>query len=583
MAGGGERSCFPREAGIGTMYIPTTAGEIRKLGWDRLDVILVTGDGYIDSPYIGSAVIGKVLLGAGYRVGIIAQPDVSSGEDINRLGEPLLFWGVSAGSLDSMVANRTASGKKRKQDDYTPGGINNRRPDRASIVYANLIRKYCGNSSPIVLGGIEASLRRVAHYDYWTDRIRRSILFDAKADYLVYGMGEKTVLELAGTLKRGGDPSILRGLCYIAGNLPGDALELPSYQETAADKEAFTRMFHTFYRNNDPVTASRLAQRQDTRYLVHNPPAPVLSSVELDAVHDLEYERDLHPFYRSQGQIKALDSIRSSITTHRGCYGECNFCAITVHQGRTVSWRSEQSIIREAEIIASRTGFKGTIFDVGGATANMYGIECFKKLREGACADRRCLVPEICERMEVNHSAQISLLRGLRRVKGVKRVIVASGIRYDLVLADARFGRDYLVELLKHHVSGQMKIAPEHSDGRVLRLMGKPGTDILRKFRELYYSIASRLNQDRHLSYYIFAAHPGCTESDMKSLKSFFRDKLRIIPRQVQVFTPTPSTYSSLMYWTGKNPFTGEPVFVERTYRGRERQKDAVCGGNKTL
>ncbi len=560
------------------MFIPTTADEVRRMGWKSLDVILVTGDSYIDSPYIGSAVIGKVLINAGFRVGVIAQPEVASGGDIGRLGEPALFWGVTAGSLDSMVANRTASGKKRKGDDYTPGGLNNRRPDRASIVYANLIKKYFRNTRPIVLGGIEASLRRVAHFDFWTDSIRRSILFDAKADYLIYGMAERAVVEFAEALRAEVDPRSIKGLCYVSKSVPQDSIELPSYQETAADKDAFTRMFKIFYENSDPVTASRLVQKQDTRYLVQNPPALVLSTRELDSVYDLDFERGVHPYYGEKGGIGALEMIRNSITTHRGCYGECNFCAITVHQGRTVSWRSEASLIREAEKIAGLPGFKGTIHDVGGATANMYGIECRKKIQEGACADRRCLVPEICEKMDVNHSRQISLLQALRGIRGVKRVFVASGIRYDLILADKKHGLEYLAELLKHHVSGQMKIAPEHVDKRVLELMGKPGAEVLLRFRDLYYRLTGGLNKDQHLSYYIIAAHPGSTKTAMAKVRSFSRDKLRINPRQVQIFTPTPSTYSSLMYWTEKDPFTGEPVFVEKTFKGREDQKEAIIG-----
>lgn len=560
------------------MFIPTTAEEVRRLGWQGLDVVLVTGDSYIDSPYIGSAVIGKVLINAGFRVGIIAQPDISSGGDISRLGEPALFWGVTAGSLDSMVANRTASGKKRKTDDYTPGGINNRRPDRASIVYSNLIRKHFNNTCPIVLGGIEASLRRIAHYDFWTDRIRRSILFDAKADYLVYGMAERPIVEFAEALRSGGDPRLINGICYISREIPPDSVEIPSYQDSASDKDLFTRMFHLFYGNNDPVTASRLVQKQDTRYLVHNPPPPVLASLELDSVHALNFERKLHPFYGEQGPVKATEIIQDSIITHRGCYGECNFCAISVHQGRTVSWRSEESVVREAETIALQPGFKGTIHDAGGATANMYGIECRKKILEGACSDRRCLVPEICEKLDVNHSRQLSLLRSLRGVKGVKRVIVASGIRYDLVLADKKHGLEYLRELLRFHVSGQMKIAPEHMENRVLGLMGKPGSDVLLKFRELFYQVTGKMGKEQHLSYYIIAAHPGCTDKDMSSMGRFAREMLKLNPRQVQIFTPTPSTYSSLMYWTEKDPFTGEKVFVEKSFKGRERQKKIVTG-----
>ena len=392
-------------------------------------------------------------------------------------------------------------------------------------------------------------------------------------------MAERSVLEFAEALKSGGDARLIKGLCYISKSVPPDSIEIPSYQESAADKDVFIRMFHIFYGNNDPLTASRLAQKQDTRYLVHNPPAPVLSTQELDSVHNLDFEREAHPFYSEKGAIRALETIRDSLTTHRGCYGECNFCAITVYQGRTVSWRSEESVIREAESIAGSPGFKGTIHDVGGATANMYGIECRKKIQEGVCSDRRCLVPEICEKMDVNHSRQISLLRALRRIKGVKRVIVASGIRYDLVMADKKFGLEYLRELLKYHVSGQMKIAPEHMDNRVLKIMGKPGSEVLDKFRELYYRLTGKINKDQHLSYYIIAAHPGCTEKDMVNMKSSSREKLGTNPRQVQIFTPTPSTYSSLMYWTEKDPFSGEDMFVEKSFKGRENQKEIVTGG----
>lgn len=558
------------------MYLPTSAKEVESLGWDRLDIILVTGDGYIDSPYIGAALIGKVLLDAGYRVGIIAQPEVSSGCDICRLGEPRLFWGVTAGSLDSMIANRTASGKKRKTDDYTPGGINNRRPDRASIAYANLIRKHFKDTVPIVLGGIEASLRRIAHYDFWTNRVRRSILFDAKADYLIYGMAERTVLEFAYRLKRGVTPEDIPGLCYISASVPRGAKILPSYEDSARSRESFTRMFNQFYQNSDHHTAVRLAQLQDTRYLVQNPPAAPLSTTELDAVFGLRFERDLHPYYRADGEMGALETIRNSVTTHRGCYGECSFCAITVHQGRIVSWRSEESIVREVKAIAGLPGFKGTIYDVGGPTANMYGFECGKKLKEGACGNQRCLFPEICEKMIPDHSRQLSLLSSLRRVSGVRRVLVASGIRYDLVLGDREHGERYLEELLQHHVSGQMKVAPEHVDERVLKLMGKPGRSLLVRFRDLFYSISARSGKKQHLSYYFMAAHPGCSRADMRALKDFVSEELKVNPRQVQVFTPSPSTYSALMYWTGRDPFSGERIYVERGYKGRNRQKSLL-------
>lgn len=563
------------------MFLPTTKREVEQLGWDNIDIILITGDSYIDSPFVGVAVIGKVLLNAGYRVGIIAQPDVTSSKDVGRIGEPKLFWGISGGCIDSMVANRTATGRKRKRDDYTPGGVNNRRPDRAVIVYSNLIRAHFKGTIPIVLGGIEASLRRIAHYDFWTDKIRRSILFDAKADYLLYGMAERSVVELASCIRDGNDPREIRGLCYISREIPDGCLKLPSFRKAAEDKNAFTGMFNSFYRNNDPITASPLAQRQDTRYLIQNPPALYLSGAELDAVHALEYERDLHPFYRRHGEVKALETIRFSIATHRGCYGECSFCAIAVHQGRTVRCRSKRSILAEARQIVSHPMFKGTIKDVGGPTANMYGFECSRKLKDGCCPMKRCLFPKICPELRINHEKQISLLKALRSIEGVRKVVVASGIRHDMVLADKKNGTRYLGEVVRNHVSGQMKIAPEHSEMHVLEKMGKPGRDVLLKFRDLFYRLTKKEGRKQFLTFYMIAAHPGCTESDMARLKSFSQSKLKLLPRQVQVFTPTPSTYSTLMYWTERDPFSGKPCFVEKTFRGRQRQKDALTGLRK--
>ena len=556
---------------------------MRHLGWDRPDVILVTGDSYIDSPYIGAAVIGRVLAHAGYRVGVIAQPDIASidpDQDIRRLGEPALFWGVTGGSVDSMVANWTATGKKRQQDDYTPGGVNNRRPDRAVIAYANLVRKHFKPTAPIVLGGIEASLRRVSHYDFWTNRIRRSILFDAKADYLVYGMAERSIVELADAIRKGDDAAIrgIRGLCYAAQKVPDGCLELPSHEACAENKDVFTEMFHVFYRNNDPQTAAPLAQKQDTRYLIQNPPAVPLSVSELDAVHELPYARDLHPYYKRQGDVRALDTIRFSITTHRGCYGECNYCAIAVHQGRQVVSRSLKSIVGEARQLTKHPNFKGIIADVGGPTANMYGIECTRKITKGSCPDKRCLFPKPCPALPIHHGLQIELLKALRDIPFVKKIVVASGIRHDMILTDRENGARYLKAVVSHHTSGQMKIAPEHTEIHVLEKMGKPGPDSLLKFKDLFDRQTRQQGLDQFLTYYLIAAHPGCTESDMASLRTFAVKNLGILPEQVQVFTPTPSTYSTLMYWTGKDPFTGKPCFVEKTIRGKERQKEIITG-----
>jgi len=563
------------------MFLPTTPQELKILGWDYLDVILVTGDSYIDVPSVGVTVIGKVLHKAGYRVGIIAQPDTESGHDIMRLGKPRLFWGVTSGCVDSMVANYTPTGRKRKRDDFTPGGNNNRRPDRAVIVYSNLIRRYFKNTCPIVLGGIEASLRRIAHYDFWSDRLRRSILFDAKADYVLYGMAEGSVVELAECLQNNRDPRGIRGLCYMSGEMPEDCRVLPSFSDVTASKEAFTEMFHLFYRNNNPITAVTLVQKYDSRYLIQNPPAYDLSEKELDAVSDIDYERDLHPYYRKQGAVKALETIRFSITTHQGCFGECNFCAIAMHQGRTVRSRSEGSIVEEAKKMTKHPDFKGTIHDVGGPTANMYGAECRNKKDNRCRSDKRCLFPAVCRRLKIDHRRQLALLVALRKIRDVRKVFLASGIRCDMVLADKDWGDAYLQEVVQHHISGQMKVAAEHSEVQVLQLMGRPDCECLLQFRKRFYVLNSNNGKRQFLTYYLIAAHPGCSENDMKSLKSFASKKLKLLPEQVQIFTPTPSTYSTLMYYTERDPFTGDSCFVEKTVKGREKQKTILSSPSK--
>jgi len=560
------------------MFLPTTASELKKLKWDKPDIILVTGDAYIDSPNIGVTVIGRVLSHAGYRVGIIAQPDVKSAVDIRRLGEPALFWGITGGCMDSMVANYTATKKKRLGDDLTAGGRNNCRPDRAVVVYANLIRQYFKNTRPLVLGGVEASLRRVAHYDYWSDAIRRSILFDARADILVYGMAEKAVLEMAQKLTSGEDTKNIRGTCYIDSTPVSGYVELPSYEKVAADKKTFIQMFNTFYRNNDPLTARGLFQPHGPRCLIHNPPQPHLTAEELDKIYTLDFTRNVHPYYRAQGKVRAMDTIKFSLTTHRGCYGECNFCSIGLQEGRTVISRSERSIINEARQIAALPDFGGYILDVGGSTANMYGIDCPRKQTQGACQDKRCLYPQVCASLKPDHSRQLNLLASLRQIKGIKKVFVASGIRYDLLEADKKHCASYMKELVSHHISGQLKVAPEHISPGVLKLMGKPQAQSLINFQRLFakYSKASRRRQ--FLTYYFIAAHPGCTEENMRELKSFATRELKINPQQVQIFTPLPSTYSALMYFTGIDPATGRKIFVEKNMAKKQRQKNIVVG-----
>lgn len=558
------------------MFLPTTTAELKKLKWDKLDIILVTGDVYIDSPFSGVSIIGHVLLAAGFRVGIIAQPDRSNAEDISRLGEPELFWGITGGCMDSMVANYTATKKKRFSDDLTAGGKNNRRPDRACVAYANLIRQYFKGTKPLVLGGVEASLRRIAHYDYWSDSIRRSILFDARADFLVYGMAEKAILELAEALQNHRNTKDIRGLCYIDSQSPADFLELPSFEEVTADKNTFAAMFNLFYRNNDPLTARGMAQRHGPRFLIHNPPQPALTTSELDQLYALDFARDVHPFYSAQGKVKAMDTIKFSVTLHRGCVGECNFCSIGVHEGRTIISRSADSIISEVQKLVALPDFKGYILDVGGPSANMYGMNCRRKQTQGACPNKRCLYPQVCANLNVDHEKQINLLRRLRKIKGVKKVFVASGIRYDLLLADKKHCLTYMRELVNHHISGQLKVAPEHTQEKILKIMGKPQIEALLEFKTIFDKLNSDAGCRQFLTYYFIAAHPGCTNEDMRDLRSFASRKLKINPRQVQIFTPTPSTYSSLMYWTGNDSTTGRKIFVEKDAGKKQKQKDIL-------
>lgn len=557
-------------------YLPSTRAEMEARGWERCDVILVSGDAYIDSPFIGVAVVGRILEREGYKVGIIGQPDIAT-DDIMRLGEPRLFWGVSGGSVDSMVANYTATKKFRKSDDYTPGGVNNARPDRATLVYTNLIRKHFKNTAPIVLGGIEASLRRVTHYDYWSNKLRKPVLFDAKADYLIYGMGEGAIIELPKRLERGESPHDIRGLCYIAKEPREGYLSLPSHQECLDNKERYIDLFDIFYDNNDPISAKGLCQEVDGRFAIQNPPADYLDEGEMDAVSALPFTRELHPYHRPKGAVKCLETIKFSIMTHQGCWGECNFCAIGVHQGRTIRTRSEESILSEAKQFTEYKDFKGIISDVGGPTANMYGYECSKKLKHGTCDHQRCVDDtHLCKKMKVDHTRVINLLRRLREVRGIKKAFVASGVRYDLINEDKRQGYEYLKEMVRHHISGQMKVAPEHTSPHVLHLMNKPGKQTLVDFKKLYDRLNREEGKNQFLTYYLIAAHPGCTEKDMHDLKRFTTQELKMNPEQAQVFTPTPGTYSAVMYYTEMDPVSRQKIFVEKDTARKEKQKQIV-------
>ena len=557
------------------MFVPTTPEEVKKRGWKKLDILIVSGDTYIDSPYNGASVIGHWLIDNGFRTGIVCQPDVDNVRDITRLGEPELFWSVTAGSVDSMVANYTPTNKRRKDDDFTPGGVNDRRPDRACIAYTNLIKKHI-KGKPIVLGGIEASLRRVAHYDFWSDSVRRSILFDSKADYITYGMAELSNLELAQRIRDVKDTSEVRGICRIGKDPPKDFIKMPSYEDCAANKDDFIKAFRIFYENNDPVVSKGIYQKHGDRLLIQNPPSRILTTAELDRIHSLDYENAVHPFYLKDGAVKAMETIKNSIISHRGCYGECSFCSISVHQGNIVVSRSEDSILSEAKRIASAPGFNGIIYDVGGPTANMYGIECSKKLVKGSCTDKKCLYPKPCTYLAIDHSKQMSLLKKISEIPGVKKVIVASGIRHDMVVFDRINGKKYVDRLVGHHVSGQLKLAPEHITPHVLELMNKPGPEVLIEFKKMFDTSNIEQRKDQYLTYYLMAAHPGCYQEDMEELYRFVHKELRTNPEQVQIFTPTPSTVSTMMYFTRRNYDNTKDLKSEHSMQMKQKQKDTL-------
>jgi uncharacterized radical SAM protein YgiQ len=558
-------------------FLPTTREEMYERGWDYCDIILVSGDAYIDSPFIGVSMVGRMLERMGYKVGMIGQPDIKSPDDIMRLGEPKLYWGVSGGSVDSMVSNYTATKKFRNSDDYTPGGVNNKRPDRAVLVYTNLIRRYFKNTVPIVLGGIEASLRRVTHYDYWQNKLKKPILFDSKADILIYGMGEIALEQLTKAIEEGRDYRDIRGVCYISKEPNYEYIQLPSHQECVDDKEKYIDLFDDFYDNNDPITAKGLCEEVDGRYLIQNPPSDYLNEDEMDANSNLPFTRELHPYYAKDGKVKCLETIKFSIMTHHGCWGECNFCAIGVHQGRTIRTRSEDNIVDEAKYFNKYKDYKGIISDVGGPTANMYGYECDKKLKKGTCDFMKCVdADRLCKTMHVNHGRNLNLLRRIRDVEGVRHAFVASGIRYDLINADKEHGYSYLKEMVKHHISGQMKVAPEHTQQHILELMGKPGKEELVKFKKMYDKMNKEEGKNQFLTYYLIAAHPGCKEKDMHELKRFTTDELKMNPEQAQVFIPTPGTYSAVIYYTELDPKTRKKIFVEKDTKRKEKQKSIV-------
>lgn len=565
-----------KQADLVQWDIPASRTEMNRLGWKQLDIVIITGDAFVDHYSFGTALLARLLRKEGYKVGVIPQPNPQN-DDISNLGEPKLFWGVTSGSVDSMVSNYTALLKKRRSDDFTPGGLNTKRPDRAIIAYTQAIKRlFKGSQTPILLGGIEASLRRIAHYDFWSDSVRRSILFDAKADYLIYGMAEKTIVEVAKLFEKGASIKNVRGLCYISSTPLENTPEIASFELVQADKKAYSTAFAQWYFEQDSVSGKRVQQQHADRWLIHNPPSLPLTTHEMDAIHSLPFTRNVHPIHHNQGEIRALHTIQFSITSHRGCYGECTFCAIAMHQGRLVQWRSALNVLDEAKKMVKHSQFRGTISDVGGPSLNMYGFECDKKIKLGACKDKRCLYPTICTHLNITHKPQQNLLESIRKIPAVKHLFVASGMRYDMILHDKRSGLPYLRNLIKHHISGQLKIAPEHVDTAVLDAMGKPPATILEEFRKLYKQINGELGKKQFLTYYLIAAHPGSTDKSMRNLKKYITKNIGVIPEQIQIFTPTPLTVATTMYYTGIDPFSGKDVFVEKSLKGKREQKEIV-------
>lgn len=555
-------------------FLPTTRQDMARRGIDELDVLIITGDAYVDHPSFGHAIIARYIESFGYKVGIIAQPEWKCKDDFARLGRPRLCVMISAGNLDSMLNHYTASGKKRRSDNYTPGGAAAHRPDRATIVYANRVRELWGDI-PIIIGGIEASLRRIAHYDWWSDTVRRSILVDSRADLLVYGMGELASVEIVRRLANGEPVAGLRniaGTCWKTHtqNSAKDALMLPSFDEVASDKVKFAQAFRIYYEENDAIRGRRLIQDNGSWLVVQNAPMRPLTTRELDYVYALPYARESHPDYDKAGGVPAMAEVKFSITTHRGCFGECGFCAIVSHQGRIIQQRSDESIINEAKILTAKPDFKGYIHDVGGPTANFTIPQCANSLKNGACKGKSCLWPTPCGNLKADHSAYIALLRKLRALPHVKKVFIRSGLRYDYILADKK--TDFIDELCRFHVSGQLKIAPEHISKNVLKYMRKPPREVTEKFFALFAETNRRIGKKQFLVPYFMSSHPGSTLRDAAELAEFIRDT-GIRPEQVQDFTPTPGSLSTCIYYTELDPFTLKPVYVPKTFEERKMQR----------
>ncbi len=557
-------------------FLPITKKEIEDLGWDVPDFVLVTGDAYVDHPTFGVAIISRLLESYGYKIAILAQPDWRTDRDFTRFGQPRLGFMVTSGNIDSMVAHYTAARRKRSEDAYSPGKKVGLRPDRAVLVYTKKIKEIYPDS-PVVIAGLEASLRRFAHYDYWDDAVRPSILIDSGADLLSFGMGEKQTLEIARRLNNGEPISMLtdiRGTCYAVPTSeyqPGPAVDCPSYEQVCTSKKEYAVSCRKQQDEQDSVRGRRVIQRHGNLILVQNPPMPPLTQEELDPVYALPYERTYHPCYESQGGVPAIQEVEFSITHTRGCFGACNFCSIAFHQGREITTRSERSVLQEAELLTRQPGFKGYIHDVGGPTANFRQVSCEKQKKHGLCkGEKKCLAPKPCALLEVDHREYLELLRKIRKIPKIKKVFIRSGIRYDYLMEDP--DETFFKELVQHHISGQLKVAPEHCSANVLDHMGKPHIEAYRAFQKRFYQITKSMGKEQYLVPYLMSSHPGSTLKDAVELALFLKEE-KLRPEQVQDFYPTPGTISTCMFYTGLNPYTMEEVYVPRTDKEKAQQR----------
>ncbi len=560
------------------MFLPVSVKEIKERGWEQVDFVLVTGDAYVDHHSFGTAIIGRLLESRGYKVAVLPQPDYHSADDFKRFGRPRLGFLINSGTVDSMVNNYSVFKRKRKTDEYSPGGIPGKRPDRAVIVYSNRARE-AYKDVPIIIGGIEASLRRMGHYDYWSDKVRRSILLDAKADLLIYGMGERAIVEIAEALEAGIDVQYIgwiKGTCYKSHEVEtdDDTVVLPSYDAICESKDEYCKSFKMQYKNNDYINGKRLVEKyNDTTYVIQNPPQAPLEQQELDDIYELPFEDEVHPMYRNIGEIPAFREIKFSIVSSRGCFGGCSFCALTYHQGRQVRSRSKESIVREAKKLCEKPDFKGYIHDVGGPTANFRHPACKQQLKAGVCKHKDCLYPHPCKNMYVDHTDYLDVLRAVRSIDKVKKVFIRSGIRYDYLMADK--DDTFFYELCKYHISGTLKVAPEHISDKVLYYMRKPEKKVFLEFAEKYKKINEKLGLKQYLIPYLISSHPGSTLDDAIEVALFLKD-YGFVPDQVQDFYPTPATLATCMYYTEKDPFTMKPVYVAKNMEEKRMQRALI-------